>query len=139
MKPACLATCEDSPTIIIGVARTWAWRKTRPSDALSKDRKLGGSFRSQRWAGFIIGTNVALPEPRRCRVESQPQQLGEILITGDSPFRSGAAASPATTPAVAGRATWLWIALQHPHFSRLNSRATGCRATVAAPAPECLA
>src|SRR5215831_5944785 len=69
MKPACLATCEESQSIIIGVARTWAWRKTRPSHALSKERKLGGWSRSQRWAGFIIGTNVALPEPRRCGVE----------------------------------------------------------------------
>jgi hypothetical protein len=64
VKPACLATCEDSPTIIIGVARTWDWRRTRPSHAPSKDQKPGGSWRSPRWAGSIIGMNVALPEPR---------------------------------------------------------------------------
>src|SRR5215831_7077221 len=72
MKLACLATCEDSQTITIGVARTWAWRKTRPSHALSKDRKLGGSSRSPRWAGSIIGTNVA-PLERTDGVESQQQ------------------------------------------------------------------
>jgi transposase InsO family protein len=42
---------------------TWAWRRTRPSHAPSKDRKPGGSWRSPRWAGSIIGMNVAPPEP----------------------------------------------------------------------------
>src|SRR6516164_3897011 len=68
MKPACLATSEDSPTIIIGVARTWAWRRTRPSHAPSKDQKPGGLWRSPRWADSIIGTNGAPPE--RTDVES---------------------------------------------------------------------
>src|SRR5215831_15046159 len=64
MKPTYLAICEDSGTTIIGVARTWAWRRTRPSHAPSKDGKPGVSSRSQRWADSIIDTNVAPPEPR---------------------------------------------------------------------------
>src|SRR5215831_13172391 len=62
--PACIATSENSWTIIIGVARTWACRRTRPSHAPSKHQKPVGSSRSQRCAGSIIVTNVVPPEPR---------------------------------------------------------------------------
>jgi transposase InsO family protein len=64
-RPACLATSEDSRTIIIGVVRTWACRRTPPSHAPSKHQKPGGSSRSQRWVGYIIVTNVAPTERRR--------------------------------------------------------------------------
>ena len=94
MKLACLATSEDSQTIITGVARTWAWRKTRPSHAPSKDQRPGGSWRSQRWAGFIIGTNVA-PLERTDGVESQQQTTNySIAIPGTGRFFSPAQAEP---------------------------------------------
>jgi hypothetical protein len=41
-----------------------ACRRTRPSHDLSKRQKPGESSRSPRWAGSIIGTNVAPLEPR---------------------------------------------------------------------------
>jgi hypothetical protein len=63
-------TAKILQTIIIGVARTWDWRRTRPSHAPSKDQTPGGSWRSPRWAGSIIGTNVAPPE--RTDVELSP-------------------------------------------------------------------
>ena len=65
-----------------------------PSHALSKDRKLGGSSRSQRWAGSIIGTNVA-PLERTDGVESQQQTTNySIAIPGAGRFFSPAQAEP---------------------------------------------
>jgi hypothetical protein len=48
---------------MIGVARTWACRRTRQTPAPFKHLKRGGSWPSRRWVGSIIGTNVAPPEP----------------------------------------------------------------------------
>jgi hypothetical protein len=58
-------TSGKSWTIIIGVARTWACRRKRPSHAPFKHQKPVGSSR----AGSIILANVVPPEP--LRVESQ--------------------------------------------------------------------
>jgi hypothetical protein len=53
-----------SRTPTIGVARTWACRRTRPGHARSQHQKPDEASRSQMWVGGIIGTNVAPPEPR---------------------------------------------------------------------------
>jgi len=51
-------------TGLCGGQRATAVPTASPSHAPSKDRKPGGLWRSPRWAGSIIVTNVALPEPR---------------------------------------------------------------------------
>ena len=56
VKRASTGLCGGQPATAVPTAT--------PSHALSKDRKLGGSSRSQRWAGSIIVTNVAPLEPR---------------------------------------------------------------------------
>jgi hypothetical protein len=85
-ETACLATCEDSRTIIIGVARTWACRRTRPSRAPSKQQKPGGSSPSRRWVGSIIVTNVAPPESSRAQ-----QQITLLRIHRRLSLRHGPA------------------------------------------------
>jgi hypothetical protein len=63
VKPARLATCEDSRTTIIGVAHIWDCRGKHQSHGGCKHQKPGGSWRSLRWASSIIVTNGAPPEP----------------------------------------------------------------------------
>ena len=49
-------------TGLCGGQRATAVPTAAPSHAPSKDQKPGGLWRSPRWAGSIIGTNVAPPE-----------------------------------------------------------------------------
>ena len=81
-------------TGLCGGQRATAVPTATPSHAPSKDRKPGGSSRSQSWAGSIIGTNVA-PLERTDGVESQQQTTNySIAIPGTGRFFSPAQAEP---------------------------------------------
>lgn len=57
VRTACLAISKTSRTIIIGFARAWACRRTRPGRARPKRQKPGGSSQSPDVVGSIIVAN----------------------------------------------------------------------------------
>jgi hypothetical protein len=70
VKPVYIAISETSRTTIIGAVHTSACRRIRQSHVLSKRQKSGGSSRSPKSVGSIIGTNVAPPELPRLRTQA---------------------------------------------------------------------
>jgi hypothetical protein len=72
---ACTGTLQDFWNIIIGIARTWHWRKTLQSHGRSSRRSRAGSSRFRCWAGCIIVTDGE----RRKSGDSDDPSLGRSV------------------------------------------------------------